>query len=114
VILSQTIQATRQPKAVLEHLLRIGRHAIVSFPNRVARGVERRGAFDPGADEAAQAHEVPDRAVVNVCSSGSNGSSPTGAFPSAVITFRVACLLLRTEATLKRAGIGPREAGSST
>ena len=33
VILSQTLQATRQPKAVLEHLLRIGRHAIVSFPN---------------------------------------------------------------------------------
>ena len=33
VILSQTIQATRHPKAVLEHLLRIGRHAIVSFPN---------------------------------------------------------------------------------
>lgn len=33
VILSQTIQATRQPKDVLEHLLRIGRHAIVSFPN---------------------------------------------------------------------------------
>jgi methionine biosynthesis protein MetW len=33
VILSQTIQATRQPKIVLEHLLRIGRRAIVSFPN---------------------------------------------------------------------------------
>jgi len=33
VILSQTIQATRQPKAVLENLLRIGRRAIVSFPN---------------------------------------------------------------------------------
>ena len=33
VILSQTIQATRNPKAVLEHLLRIGRKAIVSFPN---------------------------------------------------------------------------------
>lgn len=33
VILSQTIQATRQPKAVLEQLLRIGRRAIVSFPN---------------------------------------------------------------------------------
>ncbi len=33
VILSQTLQATRQPKVVLEHLLRIGRHAIVSFPN---------------------------------------------------------------------------------
>jgi methionine biosynthesis protein MetW len=33
VILSQTIQATRQPRAVLENLLRIGRRAIVSFPN---------------------------------------------------------------------------------
>jgi methionine biosynthesis protein MetW len=32
-ILSQTIQATRQPKAVLEQLLRIGKRAIVSFPN---------------------------------------------------------------------------------
>lgn len=33
VILSQTIQATRNPKRVLENLLRIGRYAIVSFPN---------------------------------------------------------------------------------
>lgn len=33
VILSQTIQATRQPREVLEHLLRIGRRAIVSLPN---------------------------------------------------------------------------------
>jgi methionine biosynthesis protein MetW len=33
VILSQTIQATRQPKVVLEQLLRIGRFVIVSFPN---------------------------------------------------------------------------------
>ena len=33
VILSQTIQATRQPKIVLEQLLRIGRCVIVSFPN---------------------------------------------------------------------------------
>jgi len=32
-ILSLTIQATRFPKTVLENLLRIGRHAIVSFPN---------------------------------------------------------------------------------
>lgn len=32
-ILSQTIQATRNPKRVLEDLLRIGRRAIVSFPN---------------------------------------------------------------------------------
>ncbi len=33
VILSQTLQATRQPREVLEHMLRIGRRAIVSFPN---------------------------------------------------------------------------------
>lgn len=33
VILSQTLQATRRPKQVVEDLLRIGRRAIVSFPN---------------------------------------------------------------------------------
>src|SRR5437773_9795587 len=33
VILTQTLQATRRPREVLEHMLRIGRHAIVSFPN---------------------------------------------------------------------------------
>lgn len=33
VILSQTLQATRQPRVVLEQMLRIGRNAIVSFPN---------------------------------------------------------------------------------
>jgi methionine biosynthesis protein MetW len=33
VILSQTIQATRCPREVLDELLRIGRKVIVSFPN---------------------------------------------------------------------------------
>jgi methionine biosynthesis protein MetW len=33
VILSQTLQATQHPRVVFEHLLRIARHAIVSFPN---------------------------------------------------------------------------------
>jgi len=33
VILSQTLQATRRPKEVIEDLLRIGRRAVVSFPN---------------------------------------------------------------------------------
>jgi methionine biosynthesis protein MetW len=33
VILSQTLQATRNPRAVLEELLRIGDRVIVSFPN---------------------------------------------------------------------------------
>jgi len=33
VVLSQTLQATRDPKRVLLALVRIGRHAIVSIPN---------------------------------------------------------------------------------
>jgi methionine biosynthesis protein MetW len=33
VILSQTLQATRNPRKVLEQMLRVGRRAIVSFPN---------------------------------------------------------------------------------
>jgi methionine biosynthesis protein MetW len=33
VVLSQTLQATRQPRTLLETLVRIGRRAIVSFPN---------------------------------------------------------------------------------
>lgn len=33
VILSQTIQAMRQPRQVVEHMLRIGRYGIVSFTN---------------------------------------------------------------------------------
>jgi methionine biosynthesis protein MetW len=33
VVLSQTLQATRQPRRVIETLMRIGKRAIVSFPN---------------------------------------------------------------------------------
>ncbi len=33
VVLSQTLQATREPRHVIEELLRIGKRAIVSFPN---------------------------------------------------------------------------------
>ncbi len=33
VVLSQTLQATRQPRRVVESLVRIGQRAIVSFPN---------------------------------------------------------------------------------
>jgi len=33
VILSQTLQATRQPREILDQLVRIGRHAIISLPN---------------------------------------------------------------------------------
>jgi methionine biosynthesis protein MetW len=47
VVLSQTLQATREPRHVLEELLRIGRRAIVSFPNfgfwRIRRSLFFRG-----------------------------------------------------------------------
>ncbi len=47
VILSQTLQATYEPRTVLNNMLRIGRHAIVSFPNfghwRVRSGLVFRG-----------------------------------------------------------------------
>lgn len=33
VILSQTLQETRQPLKVLSEMLRVGRHAVVAFPN---------------------------------------------------------------------------------
>jgi methionine biosynthesis protein MetW len=33
VILSQTLQATRNPRKVLEQMMRIGKRAVVSFPN---------------------------------------------------------------------------------
>ena len=33
VILSQTLQATREPRRVLEQMVRIGKRAIISFPN---------------------------------------------------------------------------------
>ena len=47
VVLSQTLQATHRPRRVLESLVRIGRRAIVSFPNfgfwRVRLGLLLRG-----------------------------------------------------------------------
>jgi len=55
-ILSLTIQATRQPKTVLEHLLRIGRKAIVSFPQLRALARAGQFAFDgPHAGDGASA-----------------------------------------------------------
>lgn len=47
VVLSQTLQATQNPRHVLEELLRIGKRAIVSFPNfgfwRIRLGLMFRG-----------------------------------------------------------------------
>jgi methionine biosynthesis protein MetW len=63
VILSQTLQATRNPKQVLEHLARIGRRAIVSFPNfgywRVRLDLLRRGRMPVTSQLGYQWWETP-------------------------------------------------------
>jgi homoserine O-acetyltransferase len=53
VILSKTLQAMRDPRAVLEQLVRIGRHAVVSFENyghwrtRLGLAIRGRAPVDP-------------------------------------------------------------------
>ncbi|PSM15863.1 methionine biosynthesis protein MetW [Nitratireductor sp. StC3] len=77
VILSQTLQATRNPKEVLEQLLRIGRRAIVSFPNfghwRVRLSLLLRGRMPVTRDLAYSWYDTPNihfctiRDFVNLC-----------------------------------------------
>ena len=63
VVLSQTLQATHQPKRVLEHLVRIGRRAIVSFPNfghwRIRASLLTRGRMPTTAALAHPWYETP-------------------------------------------------------
>ena len=77
VVMSQTIQATRQPREVLEHLLRIGRHVIISIPNfghwRVRAELALRGRM-PMTDllpeawyETANIHHCTIRDFVGLC-----------------------------------------------
>ena len=69
VILSQTLQATRRPKAVLENMLRIGRRAIVSFPNfahwRVRLELGIRGRMPVTSTLPVSWHETPN---IHFCS----------------------------------------------
>ena len=63
VVLSQTLQATRNPHTVLEDMARIGRHAIVSFPNfghwRVRSGLMFRGRMPVTETLSAQWYDTP-------------------------------------------------------
>ncbi len=58
VVLSRTLQAVERPREVLRQMLRIGKHAIVSFPNfghwqvRLAAAVARPDADDLGLGAA--------------------------------------------------------------
>ncbi len=62
-ILSQTLQTTRRPDIVLDHLLRIGREAFVSFPNfaywRVRMALMARGRMPVTAHMPALWYETP-------------------------------------------------------
>ncbi len=63
VILSQTLQATRHPRDALENMLRIGRRAIVSFPNfgywRVRAQLAFRGRMPVTGNLAYRWHDTP-------------------------------------------------------
>lgn len=63
VILSQTLQATRRPREALANMLRIGRRAIVSFPNfghwRVRVQLAFRGRMPVTGNLAYSWHDTP-------------------------------------------------------
>ncbi|HEY8163118.1 MAG TPA: methionine biosynthesis protein MetW [Methylocystis sp.] len=63
VILSQTLQATRRPRDALRNMLRIGRRAIVSFPNfgywRVRAQLAFRGRMPVTGNLAYNWHDTP-------------------------------------------------------
>ena len=63
VLLTRTLQATRNPREVVSHLVRIGRHAIVSFTNfghwRVRLDMLLRGRMPIVGDEKASWYDTP-------------------------------------------------------
>jgi methionine biosynthesis protein MetW len=63
VILSQTLQATRHPREALANMLRIGRRAIVSFPNfghwRVRAQLAFRGRMPVTGNLSQSWHDTP-------------------------------------------------------
>ena len=64
VVLTRTLQATRNPREVVSHLVRIGKHAIVSFENyghwRVRLQLLLNGRIPVmGADEGFGWHDAP-------------------------------------------------------
>ena len=69
VILSQTLQATREPREVLRQMLRVGRHAIVSFPNFAHWQVRLRLVFGGRMPETPTLpHKWYDTPNIHLCS----------------------------------------------
>lgn len=69
VILSQTLQATREPRRVLEQMLRVGKRAIVSFPNFAHWQVRLRLVFGGRMPETPTLpHKWYDTPNIHLCS----------------------------------------------
>ena len=63
VVLSQTLQATHRPRSVVSELVRIGRNAIISFPNfgywQVRLSLLTRGRMPRTSSLAQEWHDTP-------------------------------------------------------
>lgn len=63
VVLTRTLQATRNPRDVVSHLVRIGRHAVVSFTNfghwRVRLSLLAQGRMPVVGDDGHAWHDTP-------------------------------------------------------
>lgn len=63
VVLTRTLQATRNPRDVVSHLVRIGRHAVVSFTNfghwRVRLSLLAQGRMPVVGDDGQAWHDTP-------------------------------------------------------
>ena len=69
VILGQTLQATREPREVLRQMLRVGKHAIVSFPNFAHWQVRLRIVFGGRMPETSSLpHKWYDTPNIHLCS----------------------------------------------
>ena len=69
VILSQTLQATREPREVLKQMLRVGKRAIVSFPNFAHWQVRLRLVFGGRMPETASLpYKWYDTPNIHLCS----------------------------------------------
>ena len=69
VILSQTLQATREPREVLKQMLRVGKRAIVSFPNFAHWQVRLRLVFGGHMPETASLpYKWYDTPNIHLCS----------------------------------------------
>jgi len=69
VILSQTLQATREPREVLKQMLRVGKRAIVSFPNFAHWHVRLRLVFGGRMPETPSLpHKWYDTPNIHLCS----------------------------------------------